>query len=45
MKLEDTGSTNGTLVNGTRLPVGTRLELKDGDRVRFGLYSTIVKLI
>lgn len=45
VKIEDTGSTNGTFVNGTRLPVGARHELRDGDRVRFGLLATIVKII
>jgi hypothetical protein len=45
IKLEDTGSTNGTLINGARLPPGTRHELNDGDRVRFGLLSTIVKIV
>jgi pSer/pThr/pTyr-binding forkhead associated (FHA) protein len=45
VKLEDTGSTNGTLVNGTRLTPGVRVELRDGDRVRFGLLSTVVKII
>jgi pSer/pThr/pTyr-binding forkhead associated (FHA) protein len=45
IKLEDTGSTNGTLVNGTRLTPGMRVELQDGDRVRFGLLSTVLKII
>lgn len=45
VKIEDTGSTNGTLVNGSRLPVGVRHELRDGDRIRFGLLSAIVKII
>jgi hypothetical protein len=45
LKLEDIGSTNGTLLNGVRITPGTRLELKDGDRVRFGLLSTIVKVV
>ena len=45
MKLEDTGSTNGTLINGTRIAPGARHELQDGDRVRFGLLSTIVKIV
>jgi diguanylate cyclase (GGDEF)-like protein len=34
--LTDSGSTNGTFVNGRRLPPGERTELEDGDRVRFG---------
>jgi hypothetical protein len=45
LKLEDIGSTNGTLLNGVRITPGTRLELKDGDRIRFGLLSTIVKVV
>ncbi|HEX7672133.1 MAG TPA: FHA domain-containing protein [Polyangiaceae bacterium] len=44
MKLEDTGSTNGTMLNGARLAPGARHEIKDGDRIRFGLLSTIVKI-
>jgi pSer/pThr/pTyr-binding forkhead associated (FHA) protein len=45
MKLEDTGSTNGTLVNGSRLNPGVRHELVDGDHVRFGLLSMLVKIV
>jgi pSer/pThr/pTyr-binding forkhead associated (FHA) protein len=45
LKLEDCGSTNGTLLNGARLAPGARYELKDGDRVRFGLLSTIIKIV
>jgi hypothetical protein len=45
IKIEDSGSTNGTLINGARLAPGSRQELKDGDRVRFGLLSTIVKIV
>jgi hypothetical protein len=45
MKLEDTGSTNGTMLNGARLQAGSRVELKDGDRIRFGLLSAIVKIV
>lgn len=45
MKLEDTGSTNGTMLNGARLAPGSRHEIKDGDRIRFGLLTTIVKIV
>jgi pSer/pThr/pTyr-binding forkhead associated (FHA) protein len=45
IKIEDSGSTNGTLINGARLAPGSRQELKDGDRVRFGLLSTIIKIV
>lgn len=45
MKLEDPGSTNGTFVNEQRLAFGTKHELSDGDSVRFGGYTVIVKII
>jgi hypothetical protein len=45
VKIEDLGSTNGTFVNGARLPRGTRMELKDGDLLRFGLLSTTIKIV
>jgi molecular chaperone DnaK (HSP70) len=41
--LEDTGSTNGTFVNGERLQVETAVTLKDGDRVRFGNQEFVFK--
>jgi predicted component of type VI protein secretion system len=43
--LEDTSSTNGTFVNDKALAPGQRWELRDGDRVRFGLFNTIIKVI
>jgi FHA domain-containing protein len=43
--VEDTTSTNGTFVNDNPLAPGRRWELRDGDRVRFGLFNTIVKVI
>ena len=43
--VEDTGSTNGTYVNDEHLGFNGRRELRDGDRVRFGGYTTIVKVI
>lgn len=43
--LEDTSSTNGTFVNDNVLGPGQRWELRDGDRVRFGLFNTIIKVI
>jgi hypothetical protein len=43
--VEDTGSTNGTFVNDNVLAVGQRWELRDGDRLRFGLFDTTVKII
>ncbi len=43
--VEDTGSTNGTFVNDEHIGYGGRRELRDGDRVRFGGFTTIVKVI
>jgi len=43
--VEDTNSTNGTFVNDNALSSGQRWELRDGDRVRFGLFNTVVKVI
>jgi pSer/pThr/pTyr-binding forkhead associated (FHA) protein len=43
--LEDTGSTNGTFVNDEHIGFNGRRELRDGDRVRFGGFTTIVKVI
>jgi S1-C subfamily serine protease len=34
--LHDLNSTNGTIVNGTQLPSGGTIEIKRGDRIRFG---------
>jgi pSer/pThr/pTyr-binding forkhead associated (FHA) protein len=43
--VEDTGSTNGTFVNDDHIGFNGRRDLRDGDRVRFGAYTTIVKII
>ncbi len=43
--IEDAGSTNGTFVNENPLAPGQRWELRDGDRLRFGLFDTIVKIV
>jgi len=43
--VEDTGSTNGTYVNDEHLGFNGRRELRDGDRVRFGGFTTMVKVI
>lgn len=43
--VEDTGSTNGTFVNEEHLGFNGRRELRDGDRIRFGGFTSIVKLI
>jgi hypothetical protein len=38
-------SPNGTFVYENELAPGQRWELRDGDRVRFGLFNTIIKVI
>jgi len=43
--LEDTNSTNGTYVNEEHIGQNGRRELRDGDRVRFGGYTTLVKIL
>ena len=43
--VEDTGSTNGTFVNDEHIGFNGRRDLRDGDRVRFGAYTTIAKVI
>ena len=45
LKIEDLNSTNGTFVRDQKLAPGTRLELRDGDPIRFGGFSAIVKII
>ena len=43
--VEDNHSTNGTFVNDNPLAAGQRWELRDGDRVRFGLFNTVIKVL
>jgi hypothetical protein len=43
--VEDTNSTNGTYVNEEHIGQNGRRELRDGDRVRFGGYTTMVKIL
>jgi FHA domain-containing protein/zinc ribbon protein len=43
--VEDTGSTNGTFVNDEHVGFNGRRDLRDGDRLRFGAFTTIVKVI
>ncbi len=43
--VEDTASTNGTFVNDDHIGFNGRRELRDGDRVRFGAYTALVKVI
>jgi pSer/pThr/pTyr-binding forkhead associated (FHA) protein len=37
----DPGSANGTLVNGTEIPVGNPVPLRDGDRISLGAWTSI----
>lgn len=43
--LEDVGSTNGTYVNEEHIGFNGKRELLDGDKVRFGGFSTIIKIV
>ena len=45
LQLEDLGSTNGTFKGDVRLDRGVRVELADGDHVRFGGFEVIVKIV
>lgn len=44
IRLADLGSTNGTFLNGRRLPDNTPICVKDGDRIQFGS-SIVVKFV
>ncbi|MGH3217606.1 MAG: FHA domain-containing protein [Streptosporangiaceae bacterium] len=37
----DPGSTNGTLLNGRRIAIGTPVPLQDGDRINLGAWTVI----
>jgi pSer/pThr/pTyr-binding forkhead associated (FHA) protein len=45
LKVEDTGSTNGTFMNEAPLERGKKFELRDNDTLRFGGFSVTVKII
>jgi pSer/pThr/pTyr-binding forkhead associated (FHA) protein len=45
LKVEDTGSTNGSFLADTTLERGKKYELKDGDTLRFGGFIVTVKII
>jgi pSer/pThr/pTyr-binding forkhead associated (FHA) protein len=45
LKIEDLGSTNGTFYKEEKLAPGTRVEVDDGDQIRFGGYTVLVKLV
>jgi len=37
----DPGSANGTMVNGTEIPVGQEIPLRNGDRINLGAWTAI----
>lgn len=43
--LEDHGSTNGSFVNETHLAPNQQCEVRDGDRIRLGLFHLTVKIL
>jgi hypothetical protein len=45
VQVEDTGSTNGTFVNEEHIGFNGKRDLRDGDKVRFGGYSTVIKVV
>jgi pSer/pThr/pTyr-binding forkhead associated (FHA) protein len=45
IKIEDTGSTNGTFAGDRRLEVGRPHELDDGDALRLGGFPVVVKIV
>ena len=40
-ELYDTASKNGTLVNGTEIPTGVQVPLREGDRINLGGWTAI----
>lgn len=45
LRIEDLGSTNGTFINEHRLEPGQRIDLSDGQTIRFGGFNTLVKIV
>jgi hypothetical protein len=45
VQVEDTGSTNGTFVNEEHIGFNGKRDLRDGDKIRFGGFSTVIKVI
>jgi pSer/pThr/pTyr-binding forkhead associated (FHA) protein len=45
LKVEDSGSTNGTFMNEAPLERGKKFELRDNDTLRFGGFTVTVKII
>ena len=43
--LEDVGSTNGTFVNEEHIGFNGKREVQDGDKIRFGGFTTIIKIV
>ena len=43
--VEDLGSTNGTFVSDQALERGRKHELRDGDSIRFGGFTAIIKIV
>lgn len=41
----DTGSTNGTFINGARIPYGKALPISNGDRVKFGSVEAVFERV
>lgn len=45
LKIEDSGSTNGTFQNDVPIERGKKVELRDNDTLRFGGFNVIVKIV
>jgi pSer/pThr/pTyr-binding forkhead associated (FHA) protein len=45
LKVEDSGSTNGTFLNEAPIERGKKFELRDNDTLRFGGFTVTVKII
>lgn len=45
LQVADTGSTNGTFVNGERVPYGKAISLSPGDKIRFGLVEASFEVL
>jgi len=45
LKIEDSGSTNGTFQNEVPIERGKKVELRDNDTLRFGGFNVIVKIV
>lgn len=45
LSIADTGSTNGTFINGERIPYGKALAVSGGDKVKFGTVEVIFERV